>query len=92
MVHVISSQDMYSCSRQWTSREQDFVKHTRKILLHIVAKKLEKPPMFVVRDGFNLFLATNYMLCISSFVDLIFLVTVFTFVSLPLSFSYTAAY
>ena len=86
MVHVISSQDMYSCSRQWTSREQDFVKHTRKILLHIVAKKLEKPPMFVVRDGFNLFLATNYMLC------LIFLVTVFTFVSLPLSFSYTATY
>ena len=47
---MLGNEELHSCRAQWTPREMEFVENMRKIMLRIVSKRIEKPPMFVVRD------------------------------------------
>ena len=47
---MLRSQEQFSCGEEWVSREEAFIKNTKDVILHIVTERLEKPPMFIVRE------------------------------------------
>ena len=47
---MLRSQKEFSCEEECVSREEAFIKNTKDVILHIVTERLEKPPMFIVRE------------------------------------------